>query len=49
MRAGSGRDTVGVSDVHHCPYCELIFPNLPELKFHIEMDHPERKVPERRY
>jgi hypothetical protein len=36
-----------VSDNHHCPYCELIFTNLNELRFHMEMDHPKRHVPDR--
>lgn len=35
--------------MHHCPFCELVFPNLPELQAHIESDHPDRHVPERRY
>jgi hypothetical protein len=39
--------TGGVSDNHHCPYCELIFTNLNELRFHMEMDHPDRHVPDR--
>jgi hypothetical protein len=38
-----------MSDVHQCPYCELKFPNLVELKSHIAFDHPDRKVPERKY
>ncbi len=38
-----------MSDVHQCPYCELRFTNLKELQFHIQLDHPDRKVPERRY
>lgn len=36
-----------MSDVHQCPFCELRFVNLSELKFHIEMDHPDRHVPDR--
>jgi hypothetical protein len=29
-----------MSDVHQCPYCELRFPNRPELSGHIALDHP---------
>jgi len=36
-----------MSDFHHCPFCELVFTNVHELQFHITVDHPERKVPER--
>jgi hypothetical protein len=39
--------TGDVSDNHHCPYCELIFTNLNELRFHMEIDHPDRHVPDR--
>lgn len=38
-----------MSDVHQCPFCELRFTNLKELEFHIQLDHPDRQVPERRY
>ena len=38
-----------MSDVHQCPFCELRFVNLAELQFHIQLDHPEREVPEREY
>ena len=38
-----------MSDVHQCPFCELRFTNLKELQFHIQLDHPDRQVPERRY
>jgi hypothetical protein len=38
-----------MADVHQCPFCELIFPNIPELQFHIALDHPDREVPEREY
>jgi hypothetical protein len=38
-----------VSDPHQCPFCELIFPNLPELQAHIAIDHPDREVPDREY
>lgn len=37
------------SDVHQCPFCELRFVNLAELNFHIQLDHPDRSVPEREY
>jgi hypothetical protein len=36
-----------MSDTHHCPFCELIFISLPELQGHIELDHPDRHVPDR--
>jgi len=36
-----------MADVHQCPFCELRFVNLSELKFHIEMDHPDRHLPDR--
>ena len=36
-------------DVHQCPFCELRFVNLAELNFHIQLDHPDREVPEREY
>ncbi len=26
---------------HHCPYCELIFEYLNEVKDHVLHDHPE--------
>ena len=41
------RDTGAMSDVHQCPFCELRFLNLAELQFHIQTDHPDRKVPDR--
>lgn len=41
------RDDGVMSDVHQCPFCELRFVHLSELKFHIEMDHPDRTVPDR--
>ncbi len=44
-----GCDTLVMSDVHQCPFCELRFVNLAELQFHIQVDHPEREVPEREY
>jgi hypothetical protein len=31
---------VDVSDVHHCPYCELRFVTRNELEDHIAVDHP---------
>ena len=43
------RDTGAMSDVHQCPFCELRFVSLNELKAHISSDHPDRTVPERRY
>jgi len=43
------RDDGAMSDVHHCPFCELRFVNLAELNFHIQLDHPDRDVPEREY
>ena len=49
MIATGRRDTGLVTDVHQCPFCELIFPNIPELQFHITTDHPDRDVPEREY
>lgn len=46
----AGATTLGaMADTHRCPYCELIFPNLVELQSHIALDHPDRRVPERRY
>ena len=36
-------------DVHQCPFCELRFTSLAELNFHIQLDHPDRSVPEREY
>jgi hypothetical protein len=27
--------------VHHCPYCELQFAYLTEVKDHVLRDHPE--------
>jgi hypothetical protein len=47
--AGERRDTDPMSDVHQCPFCELRFVNLAELNFHIQQDHPDRKVPEREH
>ena len=47
--AGSTHQTGGMSDVHQCPFCELRFVNLAELNFHIQLDHPDREVPEREY
>lgn len=41
------RDDGVMSDIHQCPFCELRFVNLSELKFHIEIDHPDRHVPDR--
>ena len=38
-----------MTDVHQCPYCELRFVTLAELKAHIAEDHPDREIPERRY
>ncbi len=38
-----------MSDTHHCPFCELIFISLPELQGHIELDHPDRHVPDREH
>ena len=38
-----------MSDVHQCPFCELRFVNLSELNFHIQIDHPDRRVPEREH
>ncbi len=38
-----------MSDVHQCPFCELRFVQLAELKFHIATDHPDREVPDRRF
>lgn len=38
-----------MSDVHQCPFCELRFVSLAELKAHIALDHPDRTVPDRRY
>lgn len=32
-----------VTDVHHCPYCELRFVSRNELEDHVASDHP-RKV-----
>lgn len=43
------RDDGRMSDVHQCPFCELRFVNLAELNFHIQLDHPDRDVPEREY
>ena len=43
------RDDGSMSDVHQCPFCELRFINLAELNFHIQLDHPDRDVPEREY
>ena len=37
------------NEVHQCPFCELRFLNLAELNFHIQIDHPDRDVPEREY
>ena len=31
---------------HQCPYCELRFATLWELKLHIANDHPDRDQPE---
>jgi hypothetical protein len=31
---------VDVSDVHHCPYCELRFVSRNELQDHMAVDHP---------
>lgn len=42
-----GCDTAGMSDVHQCPFCELRFVTIAELQFHIEIDHPDREVPDR--
>jgi hypothetical protein len=36
-----------MADVHQCPFCELRFLNLAELRFHIGIDHPDRTVPDR--
>ena len=47
--AGPARQTGVMSDVHQCPFCELRFVNLAELNFHIQLDHPDRDVPEREY
>ncbi len=38
-----------MSDTHHCPFCELIFRDLPELQDHISIDHPDRHVPDREH
>ena len=38
-----------MSDVRQCPFCELRFVSLNELKAHIATDHPDRQVPDRRY
>lgn len=38
-----------MADVHQCPFCELRFVTLPELNMHIQLDHPDRRVPERTY
>jgi hypothetical protein len=29
-----------VTEVHHCPYCELRFGSRNELQDHIALDHP---------
>jgi sarcosine oxidase delta subunit len=31
---------VAVTDVHHCPYCELRFVSRNELEDHVAGDHP---------
>ncbi len=28
-----------MTNVHHCPYCELLFRNKTELEYHIGEDH----------
>lgn len=38
-----------MADVHHCPFCELIFVSIAELQAHIAIDHPDRSVPDREY
>ena len=38
-----------MAEVRQCPFCELRFTSLNELKAHIALDHPDREVPERRY
>jgi hypothetical protein len=38
-----------VPEVRQCPFCELRFASLAELQMHIELDHPDRKVPDRTY
>lgn len=38
-----------MSAVHQCPFCELRFLSLNEVKDHIAVDHPDRTVPDRRY
>ena len=37
------------ADVYQCPFCELRFVTIPELNMHIQLDHPDREVPEREY
>ena len=44
---GCGARLGGVNDVHQCPFCELRFVTVAETQFHIESDHPDRKVPDR--
>ena len=39
----------GMAEVRQCPFCELRFTSLNELKAHIALEHPDRSVPERRY
>ena len=37
---------VGMTDVHHCPSCELIFRNKTELEYHWAEEHdPRLQVP----
>ncbi|HEX2064313.1 MAG TPA: hypothetical protein VHE80_07815 [Acidimicrobiales bacterium] len=28
-----------MTDVHHCPHCELLFRNKTELEYHMGQDH----------
>ncbi len=28
-----------MTDVHHCPHCELLFRNKTELEYHMGADH----------
>jgi C2H2 type zinc finger protein len=33
-------------ETHQCPYCELRFATVSELKLHIQTDHPDHDQPE---
>jgi hypothetical protein len=39
-RERSSATLITVSDVHHCPYCELRFVSRNELEDHVAVDHP---------